>query len=172
MNKLQIIENRIFDFRKEESIAQLKRVLAHWNFKGMKIGFTNGCFDILHLGHVEYLSKAADKCDALILGLNTDSSVRKLKGETRPINDEIARAKIMASLNFIDAVIFFEENTPFELIKFINPNMLFKGNDYKIEDIVGYDIVRNNGGDIQTIELTEGYSTTKIEQKILSNVKG
>lgn len=172
MNYLDVIENRIFDFRDDESLKELSRNIAYWNFKEAKIGFTNGCFDILHLGHVEYLSKAADECDVMVLGLNTDSSVRKLKGSSRPINDERARATILTSLRFIDAVVYFDQETPIDLIKFVNPHMLFKGNDYKIEEIVGYDVVKNNGGEVKTIELTKGYSTSIIEQKILSNVKG
>lgn len=171
MQNLTLIENKIFDFRAKESKIELKRVLSYLNYKGLEVGFTNGCFDILHLGHIEYLAKAADKCNFMILGLNTDKSIRKIKGESRPINDEKARASVMASLRFVDMVVFFDQETPHDLINFICPKKLFKGNDYKVEEIVGFDIVKKNGGIVETIELTEGYSTTKIEQKIISYVK-
>jgi rfaE bifunctional protein nucleotidyltransferase chain/domain len=171
MNYTQLIENKILDFRIKEAKTALKRTLSFLNFKDLAVGFTNGCFDILHLGHIDYLSQAANKCDFLIVGLNTDSSVRRIKGEHRPINDETTRAKIMASLMFIDIIVFFEEDTPLKLIEFVNPSMLFKGSDYKVNEIVGYDFVSKNGGKVETINLTEGYSTTNIEQKILSYVK-
>jgi cytidyltransferase-like protein len=119
-----------------------------WRFLEKKIVFTNGCFDILHLGHVEYLSKAADLGDVLVIGLNTDESTRVLKGPHRPINNGNARATLLASLSFVDALV--------------------KGNDYRVEDIAGHDIVIARGGRVETIELTEGYSTTTLEQKILS----
>ena len=171
MSNIDIIENKIYDFRNEESRDSLSRMLAFLNFKNIKIGFTNGCFDILHKGHIDYLSKAADKCGFLVLGLNTDNSVNRIKGNNRPINDEKARASIIATLRIIDMVVYFDEDTPIDLIDFIKPDMLFKGSDYKIEDIVGYEIVKAKGGHVETIKFTEGYSTSKIEQKILSYVK-
>lgn len=128
--------------------------------------FTNGCFDILHLGHVDYLEKAASKGDKLIVALNTDASVSKLKGPTRPVNSEKARARIMAALSFVDAVVFFSEDTPLSLIKRLKPDILVKGSDYKISNIVGADIVMQNGGKVETIELVDGYSTTNIINKI------
>ena len=137
-----------------------------WKSENKKIIFTNGCFDILHKGHVEYLEKAKELGDILIVGLNSDLSVKRLKGESRPINDQISRAKIIASLFFVDAVIIFNDDTPLKLIKNILPNILVKGGDYIIEDIVGYDIVKNNGGKTITIDLTKGYSTTNIINKI------
>ncbi|MCF8299367.1 MAG: D-glycero-beta-D-manno-heptose 1-phosphate adenylyltransferase [Saprospiraceae bacterium] len=160
MNQLEIIKSKIFT---KESI---KSLLSIWNFKGQKIVFTNGCFDLLHLGHIDYLSKAADLGDILIIGLNTDKSTLKLKGSNRPIVDENSRAMLLASLRFVDAVILFEEETPYELIKFIQPDVLVKGSDYKAEDIVGFNIVKAKGGTVETIDFLEGYSTSAIEEKI------
>lgn len=130
------------------------------------IVFTNGCFDILHRGHVEYLAAAASLGDILFLGLNTDASVRKLKGPNRPVNDEQARAVVLASLQAIGAVMLFDEDTPYELIKKVQPDVLVKGADYNPEDIVGYDIVKAKGGKITTIEFVEGFSTTRIIEKM------
>lgn len=144
----------------------LEERLNIWRESGKKIVFSNGCFDILHRGHVEYLSKAADLGDVLVIGLNTDASVKRLKGPSRPINDETARAVVLAALGFVDAVVFFEEDTPYDLIKFVQPDVLVKGNDYKAEDIVGYDIVINKGGKVETIELVEGFSTTNIISRL------
>lgn len=135
-------------------------------WKDQKVVFTNGCFDILHLGHVDYLEKAAAKGDKLIVALNTDTSVSKLKGPTRPVNNENARARIIAALAFVDAVIFFSEDTPLSLIKQLKPDILVKGSDYKISNIVGANIVMENGGKVETIDLVEGYSTTNIINKI------
>ena len=135
--------------------------------KTNKIVFTNGCFDILHLGHVDYLMKSADLGTDLIVGINTDVSVKSLgKGESRPIQNEISRATIIASLQFVRAVVLFHENTPYELIKKIQPDVLVKGADYTPQDIVGYDIVMAKGGKVSTIEFLPGYSTSLIEQKI------
>jgi rfaE bifunctional protein nucleotidyltransferase chain/domain len=147
---------------------ELANTLAIWNFKSQKVVFTNGCFDILHRGHVEYLAKAASLADVLIVGLNTDSSVARLKGSTRPIQDETSRAMVLASLVFVSKVVLFDEDTPFELIKFIQPDILVKGSDYKTEDIVGYDVVKSKGGEIVTIDLVDGYSTTAIVRKLSS----
>lgn len=144
---------------------ELDNTLSIWKFKNEKIVFTNGCFDILHRGHVEYLAKAASFGTKLIIGLNTDSSVKRLKGESRPINDEEARAIVLASLLFTDKIIFFEEDTPLELIRYIQPDILVKGSDYKPEEIIGYDIVTGKGGKVMTVDLTEGFSTTKIIEK-------
>lgn len=131
-------------------------------FKGKRIVFTNGCFDILHLGHVEYLAKAKEKGDILVVGLNTDKSVKKIKGENRPFNPEKARAIVLASLEVVDFVILFEEETPYGLIKEISPDILVKGGDYSIDSIVGADIVLRKGGSVEAIPLVEGYSTTRI----------
>jgi rfaE bifunctional protein nucleotidyltransferase chain/domain len=161
MNKLEFISSKILDRE------QLRRACVVWSFKEMKVVFTNGCFDILHRGHIEYLAKASELGDVLIVGVNSDLSVHKIKGEHRPINDEISRSIILASLDFVTAVVIFDEETPYELIKTIQPDILVKGKDYKIEEIVGHDIVLAKGGKVKTIELTPGYSTTEIEQKIL-----
>lgn len=140
--------------------------LEVWRFLGKKIVFTNGCFDLLHLGHIDYLAKAADEGDVLIIGLNTDASTSKLKGPHRPINNEEQRSMVLAALHFTSAIVLFDEPTPFELIKAIQPDVLIKGADYKVEDIVGADIVSANMGLIKTIEFLPGYSTSLIEQKI------
>ncbi len=134
---------------------------------GKKVVFTNGCFDILHAGHVDYLSQARDLGNVLILGLNTDSSVkRQNKGPERPINSEDARAKVLASLGCIDAIVLFDEDTPYELIKLLQPDILVKGDDYTPESIVGYDIVTGRGGKVITIPFLQGYSTTSIVNKL------
>lgn len=161
MDYQSFIGNKII--RKKED---LDCTLSQWRFKSEKIVFTNGCFDILHRGHVEYLTKAAALGSKLVIGLNTDASVKRLKGESRPINDQEARAIILSSLIFTDRIIFFEEDTPLELIRYIQPDILVKGSDYKPEDIVGYDIVKAKGGDVVTIDLTEGFSTTAILEKV------
>ena len=131
-----------------------------------KLVFTNGCFDILHRGHTDYLARAASLGDFLVLGLNTDKSIRNIKGDSRPIMDEYSRAFVLASLMFVGVVILFDEDTPFELIKFIQPDILVKGSDYKEEDIVGADIVKAKGGSVITIDLVPGFSTTTIINKI------
>lgn len=168
MNKIDLIKAKIFNFNNEESLLDLKRKLAFWAFRNCKIVFTNGCFDILHYGHVDYLSASAGLGDKLIVGLNTDASVKKIKGSSRPINNENARAGILAALGFVDAVILFGEDTPSELIKTVNPDVLVKGSDYTADKIVGYDIVKAKGGDVATIDFIEGYSTSLIIEKIKS----
>ena len=171
MDSLQLIKNKIFYKRKTENgkrkmedkeFSVLRSPFSVFRSQGLKVVFTNGCFDILHRGHVEYLSKAADMGDVLVVGLNTDASVKRLKGEGRPINDEQARALVLASLSFVDAVVLFDEDTPYELIKAIRPDVLVKGADYKPEEIVGYDIVTSYGGKVETVPLVEGYSTTQL----------
>jgi len=160
MTKLEIIKLKILDEN------QLNQQLAVWRFLNKKIVFTNGCFDIIHLGHIDYLSKAKDLGDILLIGLNTDDSVKRLKGNNRPIKNQLERSILLASLQFIDGIILFNEDTPYELIKKVKPNILVKGSDYKKEDIVGADIIENTGGDIITIDFLEGYSTTSILDKI------
>lgn len=135
-------------------------------YTGSKIIFTNGCFDILHLGHIEYLSKSKDLGDLLIVGLNSDKSVKKLKGETRPINNQDMRSIILASLSFVDIVIIFDENTPEKLIHIIKPDVLVKGGDYNIESIAGSKFVKSYGGDIKIINFVHGYSTSSIINKM------
>jgi D-glycero-beta-D-manno-heptose 1-phosphate adenylyltransferase len=161
MGTLDLIASKIFTW---ESIS---RQCAIWRFKDQKVVFTNGCFDLLHLGHIEYLAKASELGNVLIIGLNSDISVRKIKGPYRPYNNEHARAMVLASLSFVNAVVLFNEETPYELIRAVQPDILVKGKDYKIEDIAGNDIVLANGGQIITIELTPGYSTTGIEDLII-----
>ena len=160
MNNLSLIKNKII------SSEHLEAKIAYWRFKDYRIVFTNGCFDLLHLGHIDYLSRAADLGDVLVIGLNSDLSVRKLKGSGRPIQDQESRAMILASLQFVGAIILFDSDTPYDLIREIQPDVLVKGSDYKPEDIVGADIVLAKGGEIKTIEFLEGYSTTNIQNKI------
>ncbi len=160
MKKLEVLTSKIFNLK------SLFDQLQDWRTKDKKIIFTNGCFDILHRGHIDYLSKAADKGDVLIIGVNSDSSVKRIKGSNRPVTDEKSRSQILASLFFVDAIILFDEETPYELIKFIQPDILVKGRDYKVEEIVGYDILKAGGGGIETIDFLVGYSTTQIINKI------
>ncbi|MFA8451343.1 MAG: D-glycero-beta-D-manno-heptose 1-phosphate adenylyltransferase [Bacteroidales bacterium] len=144
----------------------MKKNQLEWQDQKSKVVFTNGCFDLIHLGHIDYLAKAADLGDVLVLGLNTDASVRRLKGESRPIKDEKSRASILAAMSFVDVVVLFDEDTPYDLISLVQPDVLVKGADYKPEDIVGYDVVKAKGGKVVTIEYLPGYSTTAIEHKI------
>jgi len=154
-------------YSKLQSIEQLQPKLKVANFLGKKIVFTNGVFDILHTGHVDYLSKARDLGNFLVLGLNTDASVKRLnKGPERPINNEKARATVLGALECVDAIVLFDEDTPYNLIKVIQPDVLVKGNDYAVETIVGYDIVKARGGKVITIALSQGFSTTNIIKKI------
>ena len=155
-----IIQNKVLNY------YTLNHQLGLWRFMDKKIVFTNGCFDILHLGHIDYLCKAAGLGDVLLVGINSDKSVSNIKGPQRPINDEKQRSLVMASLHIIDRVIIFDEATPYELIKIVQPDVLVKGADYKPEDIVGADIVKAKGGKIMTLDYLPGYSTTLIEQKI------
>ena len=160
MDKLNAIQSKIIDINNIESH------LAYWNLKNKRIVFTNGCFDILHRGHVEYLAQAANHGDILVIGLNTDNSVSRIKGPLRPVQDQYARAILLASLSFVSAVVLFDEDTPYDLIKKIQPDVLVKGSDYNAEDIVGYDIVKDKGGEVVTIDFIEGYSTTSIIEKL------
>jgi rfaE bifunctional protein nucleotidyltransferase chain/domain len=141
-------------------------LVARWKRDNQKVVFTNGCFDILHLGHIDYLEKARTIGDKLIVAVNTDDSVRRLKGPQRPLNSEYSRARLLAALDFVDAVVLFNEDTPYEIISTLVPNLLVKGSDYSIDDIVGADVVINNGGSVETIDLVEGFSTTGLIEKI------
>ncbi len=134
--------------------------------KDKKIVFTNGCFDILHLGHVEYLNEAKAQGDLLIIGLNSDQSVKKLKGENRPINNENDRAKMLLNLKAVDCVQVFTEETPLEIIKLIKPKILVKGGDWKIDQIVGSDFVLQNGGVVKSLLFKDGYSTTNLIKSV------
>jgi rfaE bifunctional protein nucleotidyltransferase chain/domain len=151
---------------KIKSKEHLNDLVNSWQSQGDKIVFSNGCFDILHLGHIDYLEKARSFGDRLIIGLNSDNSVRKLKGEGRPVNNEEARGRMLAALSFVDAVTVFNEETPEELIDYLLPDVLVKGSDYKMENIVGAKSVIANGGTVKTIDLVNGYSTTNIIEQI------
>lgn len=148
------------------SLPELTPLVDHWKGEGKKIVFTNGCFDLLHAGHITYLNEAASLGDILIIGLNSDDSVQRLKGPSRPVNNEITRSVILGSMSFIDAVVFFNEDTPLELIKKVLPDVLVKGGDYKIEDIAGAKEVIGNGGKVQVLSFLPGYSSTAIIDKI------
>ncbi|MFO8086239.1 MAG: D-glycero-beta-D-manno-heptose 1-phosphate adenylyltransferase [Bacteroidales bacterium] len=158
--QLKKIQKKILNWKQARIKAEQSQA------EGETLVFSNGCFDILHHGHVEYLSKAADFGDKLMIGLNTDASVRRLKGENRPVNPEASRALVLAALEFVDYVVLFEQDTPYELISRVMPNVLVKGKDYKAEDVVGYDVVTANGGRVETINLVEGFSTTGIIEKM------
>ena len=144
----------------------LQSQITDWSKNDQKIVFTNGCFDLLHLGHVDYLAKARDLGDKLIIGLNTDASVSRIKGPSRPVKDQKSRATILAAMQFVDAVIFFDEETPIDLITWVKPDVLVKGGDYTLEGIVGHEIVLENGGQVKTIDFVEGYSSSKLIDKI------
>lgn len=160
MNKLDNIKGKIVS---PEIIARLR---AGWRIKDQKVVFTNGCFDVLHVGHVEYLAKAASLGDILVVGLNSDASVHRLKGPGRPINNEYARSILLASLEVVFYVVLFDDDTPFYLINIIKPDILVKGADYKVENIVGADILASYSGEVVTIPLTPGYSTTALLESI------
>lgn len=166
MTTTTIIQNKIF------SLDKLLNKVAIWRFKQQKIVFTNGCFDLLHQGHIHMFMQTADLGDKLIVGLNSDNSVTRLKGSSRPIQKQEARAIILASLCFIDAVVLFEQDTPLELITQIKPDVLAKGGDYTKKQIVGNSLVEQNGGEVVIIPTLEEYATTKIVAKILNNLNG
>ncbi|OGW76941.1 MAG: glycerol-3-phosphate cytidylyltransferase [Omnitrophica bacterium RIFCSPLOWO2_02_FULL_45_16] len=147
---------------------KLVKALSRLRSKGERIVFTNGCFDILHAGHIEYLSKAKRLGDILVIGLNSDSSVKKIKGKARPINKEADRAKVLAALYFVDYVTLFSEPTPERLIKELKPNILVKGGDWKVKDIVGGDFVKSCGGKVKNISFVKGYSTTSLIENMSS----
>ena len=131
-----------------------------------KIVYTNGCFDILHKGHIETLSKSSEFGECLVIGLNSDDSVTRLKGVGRPVQDEESRSLVLASMEFIDFVIVFEEDTPLEMIEAIQPDVLIKGGDYKLNEIVGHDVIARNGGEVYCLNFVEGYSSTNIITKL------
>ena len=157
---LERVKNKIFNKN------NLLEKLEIWRSANKKIVFTNGCFDLIHLGHIEVLARSADLGDILIIGVNTDSSIKELKGNNRPIIEENSRAQQLASLEFVDAVILFNEQTPLELIEVIKPNVITKGGDYSSEQVVGNEIAVKNEGEVIIIPLTQGYSTTSILNKI------
>ena len=160
MQKLLWIEDKIL------SAEILIQRCSGWRAAGSQIVFTNGCFDILHRGHLDYLARAASLGNKLIVGVNTDGSVKKLKGSGRPINNELDRAFALASLLLVDAVCLFEEETPLKLIEECRPNILAKGGDYTPDTVIGADFVRSLGGTVEIIPFVTGYSTTGIIEKI------
>lgn len=171
MSHLTSVTNKIVD------LNQLLIQVENWKKTNQKVVFTNGCFDILHRGHVEYLAQAADFGNKLIIGVNSDASVKRQgKGDSRPLQDEYSRTLLIAALDFVAAVVVFDDDTPFDLINQIQPSVLIKGGDYdpKCTDktdkkyIVGSDVVLNNGGAVEVIQFVPGYSTSKIEEKIKS----
>jgi len=141
-------------------VDQLLTKVRHWQSSGKKVAFTNGCFDLLHPGHISLLKQSRKACDCLIVGLNSDTSIRDLKGEGRPIQNEIARATIIASLADVAAVVLFSESTPLKLIKALKPDVLIKGADYSVEQVVGADVVQGYGGKVILADLKDGHSTT------------
>ncbi|ACI92467.1 bifunctional protein HldE [Afipia carboxidovorans OM5] len=148
---------------------ELDARLDDWRRAGLRIGFTNGCFDILHPGHVRVLTQARATCDRLVVGLNSDSSVRRLKGETRPVQAELARAEVLAALEAVDLVVIFEEDTPLNLIRQIKPSVLVKGGDYTREQVVGHEFVAANGGEVVLIDILPGHSTTSLVNRARQN---
>lgn len=161
MTRFEHIEQKI------QTWEQIPAALEAWRAAGDRIVFTNGCFDILHYGHLHYLSAARDLGERLVIGLNSAASVSRLKGPNRPINDELTRTHLLAALEVVDAVIVFEADTPLELIALVQPDILVKGGDWKPEQIVGSGLVLAKGGQVKSLPFVQGYSTTNIEQKIL-----
>lgn len=160
MKKTELLEQKIYSWE------DIKRRVLQWKFLGKKIVFTNGCFDILHKGHIYSLSQAAREGDYLVVGLNSDASTKRLKGPLRPINDQQARAELLAALFMVDAVVIFDQDTPKELIEHILPDVLVKGGDYMIDQIVGAGEVIAHGGRVVINPIIHGYSTTELVGKI------
>ncbi len=156
----QKIQSKIQDWR------QIEETVAHWRSLEEKVVFTNGCFDLLHYGHIHYLATAKDLGHRLVIGVNSDKSVSRLKGPNRPIKDEITRLHLLAALVCVDAVVLFEEDTPINLIKLIRPDVIVKGGDWSPDQIVGADIVLEEGGEVHSLPFVEGFSTTNYENKI------
>lgn len=160
MRNVNSIPKKIMD------VASLQKQVNIWKFLGKKIVFTNGCFDILHEGHIYSLSRAASFGDILLVGVNSDASVKKLKGEARPVNNEHSRSLLLASLAIVDAVTIFGEDTPLDLIKTVLPDVLVKGGDYTVAQIAGAKEVIANGGEVKIVPLLQGFSTTGIIDRI------
>ena len=158
--ELEIIKEKL---RTVDVLVEMVRKLQKWN---KKIVFTNGCFDIIHAGHIKYLYQAKHFGDVLVIGLNSDESVRRLKGEDRPINKETDRALVLSALEVVDYIVTFEEDTPYELIKELSPNLLVKGGDWLVDDIVGADVVLASGGEVKSLPYYEGHSTTNLLNKL------
>ena len=160
MNQISRLKSKILSF------SALENQLNKWRKANEKIVFTNGCFDLLHLGHVDYLTKARDFGSRLIVGLNTDASIKRIKGSSRPIKDEQSRVALLAGMAYIDAVVLFDEETPIKLISIIKPDVLVKGGDYEVKDIVGHEIVQSNNGKVCTIDFVDGYSSSALIEKV------
>lgn len=160
MRNPEYIKSKILS--REEAVKKI----AQWRLLGKTVAFTNGCFDILHRGHVFSLSQAASEGDYLVVGINSDSSTKRLKGEGRPVNNEEARSLLMASMLMVDAVVLFEEDTPLELIKALMPDVIVKGGDYTVEQVAGGKEVMAHGGRVVINPIVEGYSTTGLIEKI------
>ncbi|MBD5647848.1 MAG: bifunctional D-glycero-beta-D-manno-heptose-7-phosphate kinase/D-glycero-beta-D-manno-heptose 1-phosphate adenylyltransferase HldE [Desulfovibrio sp.] len=154
------------------SVPALARKLEEWRRKGERIVFTNGCFDLIHPGHVALLRQAAALGDRLVVGLNADASVKRLKGPERPIQDEMSRALVLAALQMVDAVVLFGEDTPERLIRAVSPDVLVKGSDYRVEDVVGADFVLGRGGEVRLVDLVDGCSTTGLVRKMQPGAAG
>ncbi len=154
MNKFELIQNKIV------GIDFLQRITSQWHITNKKFVFTNGCFDLLHRGHITYLLEAANLAHHFVVAINSDCSVKKLKGENRPIQDQKHRALLLANFAFVDYVVLFDDETPYELINKLQPDFLVKGGDYQEDEIVGADVVKKNGGEVLVIPLLEGFSTT------------
>jgi D-glycero-beta-D-manno-heptose 1-phosphate adenylyltransferase len=155
---------------KISDLPKLQTSIAAWKKEGKKVVFTNGVFDLLHIGHITYMAKAAELGDKLVIGLNSDSSVKRIKGNDRPVNDQSSRAALLAALFFVDAIVVFEEDTPINVITTLMPDILVKGADYSVENIVGAKEVVANGGEVKTISFVDGYSSTSIIQKIRNQI--
>ena len=145
---------------------EIRKIIDELRCQGKKTAFTNGCFDILHYGHVKYLSEAKQKADILVVGLNSDASVRRIKGSLRPVNKQLDRARVLSALSCVDFVAIFNEDTPLQLIKFLKPDVLIKGGDWKPEEIIGADFVKAHGGRVLSIPYLKGYSTSKLIEQI------
>src|SRR5262249_42512773 len=145
--------------------AALDEHLAEWRRLGLRIGFTNGCFDLLHPGHIKLLTEARAACDRLIVGLNSDASVARLKGEGRPIQHQQARAEVLAALEAVDFVVIFEEDTPLELLRRVRPKVLIKGADYRVDQVVGRELVEADGGKVVLVKLAPGHSTSRLVER-------
>lgn len=164
---MQNIESTLVN--KINTLPELLQKVAQWKAEGQKLVFTNGVFDLIHTGHITYLAQAAELGHKLIIGLNSDASVKRLKGESRPVNNQDSRALLLSAFFYIDAIVVFEEDTPANLINAVMPDVLVKGGDYTIENIVGANEVMANGGEVKTINFVEGYSSTSIINKIRSH---
>ncbi|MFT4523844.1 MAG: D-beta-D-heptose 7-phosphate kinase/D-beta-D-heptose 1-phosphate adenosyltransferase [Bacteroidia bacterium] len=162
-NHISKLESKIYD------LSTLKDRVERLHASKKTVVFTNGCFDLIHKGHIDYLNRAADLGDFLILGLNSDASVQRLKGTHRPLQNQESRSYIMAALDCIDAVVIFDEDTPIELITTLKPNVLVKGGDYTEATVVGADLVKSYSGSVQLLPFLDGFSTSNIEKKIRGN---